>query len=608
MIIHVRAELVYLLLIVMLALTGGSARAQREPASRPLQLKVVGTQIVNSRNEPVWLRGVNAASMEWTSDGEGHILDTVKTAIQDWHVNIIRLPMAQDRWFGKAPEQKDEGKDYRALIKQVVDYCASHGCYILLDLHWSDAGEWGQQIGQHAMPDKNSVVFWKECARAYRNNPAVLFDLYNEPHDVSWDVWLNGGTVTEHDRQRNYTKTYDAVGMQTLLDTVRGTGAKNVVVAGGLDWAYDMSGFLTGKPLSDPKGNGVIYANHDYPFKGDTFDQWLAKMEKATASIPVIVSEFGAGGGPRRRQGQSGDQWILQVLQALQEHHWNWIAWDLHPSAGPTLISDWNYTPTPHFGIYVKEALAGNLPPLPPPTVPSPSPPAPAAPVPQVATTVLDKAIKALGGEEALSKVKAASWKTQTKLTFNGNESEATGQEVVEGLDHIRQEFAGEFGGNKVKGVTILAGDKGARLFGDNRTEMGKDEIANQKRTAYLTVIPMVLLPLKDKAFKIESVADATVDGKPAAGIKVTAPDQKDFTLYFDKETGLPVKSVADVVGFTGEEFTQETTYGDYKPAAGILKAMKIALYRDGEKFMEQQITEFKVLDTVDPKTFTEIP
>ena len=91
------------------------------PAKMPLPLKVVGTQILNSNNEPVLLRGVNTASLEWTSDGQGHILQTVKTAIEDWHVNHIRLPLSQDRWFGKAPEQKDEGRAYRALVKEVVD-------------------------------------------------------------------------------------------------------------------------------------------------------------------------------------------------------------------------------------------------------------------------------------------------------------------------------------------------------------------------------------------------------------------------------------------------------------------------------------------------------
>ncbi|HEV2471771.1 MAG TPA: cellulase family glycosylhydrolase, partial [Chthonomonadales bacterium] len=299
-------------------------------------------------------------SMEWTSDGEGHILTTVKTAIEDWHVNIIRLPLSQDRWFGKAPEQKDGGAAYRALVKQVVDLCRSNNCYILLDLHWSDADDWGKQIGQHLMPDENSLAFWKDFAKVYRNNPAVLFDLYNEPHDVPWDVWRDGGTVTERMRFSGSEITYRAVGMQQLLDAVRAAGARNVVVAGGLNWAYDMTGFLNGKQLSDPHGNGVIYANHNYPIKGDTVAQWLAEMETAAARVPVIVSEFGAGSFGRA--GNQGDQWIRSVLQILHDKRWNWIAWDMHPRAGPTLISDWNYTPTPGFGVYVKEELAGTLP------------------------------------------------------------------------------------------------------------------------------------------------------------------------------------------------------------------------------------------------------
>ncbi|HEX3450733.1 MAG TPA: cellulase family glycosylhydrolase, partial [Isosphaeraceae bacterium] len=240
----------------------------------PLPLKVQKSKLVNSHDESVRLRGVNAASLEWSSDGEGHILDTVKTAIKDWRVNVIRLPLAQDRWFGKAPEQKDEGKAYRELVNKIVDFCAQQGCYIMLDLHWSDAGEWGKQIGQHVMPDQNSLEFWKSCASNYKNHPAVIFDLYNEPHDVSWDVWLNGGQVEEKAYRGNPAKSFQAVGMKALLEAVRATGAKNLIVAGGLDWAYDMTGFLTGKQLADPTGNGVIFANHAYPFKGDTVERW----------------------------------------------------------------------------------------------------------------------------------------------------------------------------------------------------------------------------------------------------------------------------------------------------------------------------------------------
>ena len=127
--------------VLILATAGFASEGRNTRDSQsPLPLKVSGTRVLNSRGDEVLLRGVNAASLEWSSNGEGHILDTVRMAINEWHVNHVRLPLAQDRWFGKAPDQKDEGVAYRALVKQVVDLCSETGCYLILDLHWSDLG------------------------------------------------------------------------------------------------------------------------------------------------------------------------------------------------------------------------------------------------------------------------------------------------------------------------------------------------------------------------------------------------------------------------------------------------------------------------------------
>jgi hypothetical protein len=222
------------------------------------------------------------------------------------------------------------------------------------------------------------------------------------------------------------------------------------------------------------------------------------------------------------------------------------------------------------------------------------------------ATAILDKAIKALGGEEKLAKVKAAKWKTKGTIAFGGNDNPVTLETTVQGLDHIRSEFEGEFGDNTIKGVTILAGDKGWRQFGDNTMELDKEGVANEKRTVYLSVVPVAVLPLKGKEFKVAVAKEEKIGGKDAVGLKVTGPDGKDFTIHFDKESGLPVRVVAKVIGFMGEEFEQETAYGDYKEMDGIQKATKIDAKRDGEKFINQKLTEFKVLDKVDPKMFAE--
>ncbi len=227
---------------------------------------------------------------------------------------------------------------------------------------------------------------------------------------------------------------------------------------------------------------------------------------------------------------------------------------------------------------------------------------------PKDAQAILDKGIKALGGEEKIKAVlKGATWKGKGTINLGGSDNDFTFHTTAQGLDHYRSEFEGEFMGNKVKGATILAGDKG---WQDNsfagKVEMNKDQLANEKRNVYLQLIPITLLPLKDKAFKVEAAGEEKVGDKPAIVLKVTGPEGKDFKLSLDKESGLPVKLVAKVAGFMGEEADQETTYSDYKEMAGIKKATKGNVKRDGQQFLKQEVTEFKTLDKVDPKTFAE--
>jgi hypothetical protein len=115
-----------------------------------------------------------------------------------------------------------------------------------------------------------------------------------------------------------------------------------------------------------------------------------------------------------------------------------------------------------------------------------------------------------------------------------------------------------------------------------------------------------MLVPLKGKGFKVEAAGTEKVGDKPAAVLKVMEPDGKDFKLYFDTESGLPVKLVAKMFGPSGEEFTLETTFGGYKDFGGIKMATKLESKHDGEKFIDQEIGDFKPVEKVDPKTFTE--
>lgn len=318
-----------------------------------MDLRTIGTKIVNETGKEVRLCGVNCAGLEWDAGNES-VLPAVLLAADEWKANIIRLPVSQDRWFGWCPEQQTgraSAESYRGIVDTVVRELAKRGCCLLLDLHWSDRADRNERSSQQIMPDRNSVLFWEDVAGRYKDCGNVLFGLYNEPHDVDWDIWQSGGTV------KTDGKTWEAVGMRTLLCTIRSTGAKNLCVVGGLDWGYTFKGFREYDTLLETGGN-VVFDTHIYPWK--PLD-WDADVGEATSHGPLLVGECGHyGDDARPREGKQrlpAGEWVPRLLKWIDEKQCHLTAWDFHPHAGPCLISDFRGTPTPWYGALVREYL-----------------------------------------------------------------------------------------------------------------------------------------------------------------------------------------------------------------------------------------------------------
>src|SRR5262249_4474274 len=126
------------------------------------------------------------------------------------------------------------------------------------------------------------------------------------------------------------------------------------------------------------------------------------------------------------------------------------------------------------------------------------------------AQAILDKGIKAVGGEDKVGKVNAFSWKAKGTITFNGNENDFTTEVTIKGLDQYRREF----GNDQFNAVVVLDRGKGWRKFGDNSGELEGDALENEKRLVYLNVVPILLLPLKGKGFKYEAAGEEKVGDK----------------------------------------------------------------------------------------------
>lgn len=340
------------------------ARERHVPAEEPKrekwpsELRVQGNRLVDAKGKEVWLQGLNAGGLETLP----HDLQPVKSAVvgvEEWNANIVRLPVKGSFWFGGSAYQDDGGEAYRQTIDHIVNLVANRGAYVALDLHHFRA------------PREEDARFWKEVAARYKDHPAVLFDLFNEPHGTSWEVWRNGGFVGDEnsatvdetaflsDQEKAKNRGFQSVGMQGLIDAARGTGAKNIVIVGGLDWAYDLTGIAEGHTLDDRGGNGIILATHVYPWKSD----WAKKFLPLAEHYPIFVGEVGADVKkmdflPAERQ-EDPYTWVPDMLGLIQDHRLHWAAWCFHPNATPIMISDWKYTPTPFWGQPAKDALSG---------------------------------------------------------------------------------------------------------------------------------------------------------------------------------------------------------------------------------------------------------
>jgi hypothetical protein len=214
---------------------------------------------------------------------------------------------------------------------------------------------------------------------------------------------------------------------------------------------------------------------------------------------------------------------------------------------------------------------------------------------------ILDKAIKALGGEEKL-RTKVLTWKIKTG-------DDRSTQVTVRDLDQFREETEVKQKGKTTKYLTVVNGEKGWMKIDDKVTPIEKAALLSSKPGMYTKVIPVTILPLKGKKFKLKGIGKQKIDGKPAVGIRVTPPGAKadgksDFTLYFDIESGLPVKLVTKNLG--GYSLGGETIFSGYKVFDGIKVATKHQFQAsvNGKITSTQQITKFQVLDKAAPGTF----
>jgi hypothetical protein len=303
---------------------------------------VNGNSVCTAKGAVHLFHGVDRPSLEFSTNGR-NLSPQDFALMASWNANVVRIALNQDFWLAASPYYTAA---YPVLVDNTVHWAEDAGMDVILDLHWSDQGMIGScsPTGncQQVMADSNSITFWSEIAAKYKDDGRVLFELYNEPHNLDWAVWRSGGPSGTG---------WTVAGMQQMYDAVRAAGADNLVIAGGLDFAYDLTGVVGSGHL---KGYNIMYATHPYNNATEKLPgNWDQYWGFLTATDPVIVTEFGDSNA------SCPTDYSSQLIDFADMHKASWTAWAWYVGGCkfPSLITDWNGTPS-EVGAVVKTALA----------------------------------------------------------------------------------------------------------------------------------------------------------------------------------------------------------------------------------------------------------
>jgi endoglucanase len=437
------ATLAIALAIVLSALLGPTTG---RAGAVPLSISISGNHFVNGAGQTIRLLGVNHPSSEYDcvhGEGynDGHQDEADAAAVASWNADAVRVPLNEDCWLGingepNKAEQPLSQEGYQHAIEAYVAALHAHGLYAILDLHWTAPHE-AVAKSQEPMPDSHSEAFWASVATTFKGDPAVVFDLFNEPFDptdsnsgddeepqdkVSWDCWENGGCLTAAYTENNKGETvrsgekYEVVGMQTLVNTVRSAGATQPVMVGGLNFANDLTQWADHAPNDPINQEAASFHNYMGPGKCDNVACWNSEIAPIAANVPVVTGEFDEDNYLESKCATKTPSTFDQDYMNWSDEHgvsylaWGWIVLnqqekDEEGCSAFYLIEDYGGTPASPNGTLLHDHLL-TLPPggVTPPAIAGggggSNPPAPGStggPVPAVALTTFKDSVR-LGG------------------------------------------------------------------------------------------------------------------------------------------------------------------------------------------------------------------
>ena len=252
-------------------------------------LQVNGNRIVDKDNEPVCFAG---NSFFWSNDNWGgerfYKSEVVSWLKLDWKATIVRAAMGVEDPGGYL----DNNVSNKNRVITIVDAAIDEGLYVIIDWH-----------SHHAEDNTNEAVsFFEEMADLYGEYDNVIYEIYNEPLDVSWSATI---------------KPY----ADSVISAIRAIDPDNLIVVGTPEWSQRVD-----LAAADPITNysNIAYTLHFYTIY---HQQWLRDRASAALDdgIALFITEWGSIG--YSQVDSEANEWMTWCFEN-KISHCNWAVND----------------------------------------------------------------------------------------------------------------------------------------------------------------------------------------------------------------------------------------------------------------------------------------
>ncbi|MFP4165303.1 MAG: cellulase family glycosylhydrolase [Chitinispirillaceae bacterium] len=299
----------------------------KTPVEKHGQLSVEGNTVVGADGEPAQLRGMSFFWSQWA--GKYWNSDVVDWLADDWKATLVRAAMGVETINSEDPAYLDNKEQHMSLVKTIVDAAIENGIYVVIDWHDHNANS----------HENEAIQFFEEMAREYGDQPNVIYEIFNEPTDISWS---------------DDVKPYS----ENVIDAIRAIDPDNLIVVGTPKWCQDVH-IAAADPINK---ENIVYSLHYYAASHQDSLRELAQ-EALDLGAPLLVSEFGTCE-------YTGDGYVDEAeteewFDFMDENHISWANWSINDKAesasalngGASESGNWSESDLTQSGQFIRSKL-----------------------------------------------------------------------------------------------------------------------------------------------------------------------------------------------------------------------------------------------------------